>query len=107
MKTSMFVRYLFIFGFLAGVHCSAIAEVTSLNRGELSKVEAVLAKDLKGKPVVKSGEKEELDGGWKITCVADIGSGGEYILVLTTEKSMTLGTVVSQSPGTAAVPKKG
>lgn len=107
MKTSLIARYLLVFGLLAGVLRAAVGEVTPLNRGELTKVEAMLAKNLKGKPTIKSGDKEELDGGWKITCVAEVGTGGEFVLVLNAEKSMTLGTVVSQKPNAAAaMPKK-
>jgi F0F1-type ATP synthase delta subunit len=103
MKSSIVARYLIIFSLLVGVLRAAVGEVTPLTKAELTKVEALLTKNLKGKPSVKSGEKEELDGGWKITCVAEVGSGGEFTLVVTSEKSMTLGTVVSQNP---AKPKK-
>jgi hypothetical protein len=108
MKSSTITRYLLVFGLLATVLRAAVGEVTPLTKPELGKVEAMLVKNLKGKPTIKSGEKEELDGGWKITCVAEVGSGGEFVLVLNSEKSMTLGTVVSQKPNTAAaMPKKG
>ncbi len=108
MNTSILARYLLVFGLLAGVLCAAVGEVTPLSRAELSKVEAMLAKNLKGKPTIRSGEKEEMDGGWKINCIASVGSGGEFVLVLHSEKSMVLGTIVSQKPNTApAMTKKG
>ena len=103
MKVFHTARYLFVFALLVSFLRAAIGEVTPLSRAELTKVEAMLVKALKGKPTVKSGEKEELDGGWKITCVADVGSGGEFVLVVNSEKSMTLCTVVSQNP---SMPKK-
>jgi hypothetical protein len=114
MKKSI-TCYLVAFGLLAGIAQAAVGDVSQLSRAELTKVEALLAKNLKGKPTVKSGQKEELDGGWKITCVADVGSGGEFELVVNSEKSMVLGSIVSQNPTTAkaaatkapAAPKKG
>jgi hypothetical protein len=106
MKSSVLARYVLVLGLLTGILRAAVGEVTPLNRGELSKVEAMLAKNLKGKPAIKSGEKEEIDGGWKITCVASVGSGGDFVLVLNSEKSMTLGTIVSQKPNAAAPAKK-
>src|SRR5688572_17232404 len=102
MKSSVLARYLLAFGLLAGVLNAAVGEVTPLSRAELTKVEAMLAKNLKGKPTIKSGQKEELDGGWKITCVAEVGSGGEFELVLNAEKSLTLGSIVSQNPSKTA-----
>jgi F0F1-type ATP synthase delta subunit len=104
MKSSIVARYLLVFSLLTGVLCAAVGEVTPLTRAEVGKVQAMLAKNLKGKPTIKSGEKEEMDGGWKITCVADVGSGGEFVLVMNSERSMTLGTLVSQNP---SEPKKG
>jgi hypothetical protein len=101
MKLSLLTRYFVIFALVAGLVRAAVGEVTPLSRAELGKVEAMLVKNLKGKPTIKSGQKEELDGGWKITCVADVGSGGEFVLVLNAEKSMTLGTIVSQNPSKA------
>lgn len=89
---------------ITGLAHAAIGEVTQLNKADLTKVEAMLTKVLKGKPIVKSGQKEEIEDGWKITCVADVGSGGEFVLVVTAEKSMTLGSIVSQNP---SQPKKG
>jgi Shikimate 5'-dehydrogenase C-terminal domain len=107
MKSSLLVRCLFVFGFLAGALHAAVGQVSALNRAELVKVDAILVKNLKGKPTIKSGENEELDDGWKITCVADVGAGGEFVLVLNSEKSMTLGTLVSQKPSAATtMPKK-
>jgi len=106
MKSSFILRCILVLGLLTGIVRAAVGEVTPLNRGELTKVEAMLAKNLKGKPAIKSGEKEEIDGGWKITCVATVGSGGEFVLVLNSEKSMTLGTIVSQKPNAAAPAKK-
>ena len=114
MKKSI-ACYIVAFGLLAGIARAAVGEVSPLSRAELTKVEAMLAKNLKGKPTIKSGQKEELDGGWKITCVAEVGSGGEFELVLNAEKSMTLGSIVSQNPSAAkaaaaapkGAPKKG
>lgn len=104
MKLTTLARYFVSLILVAGLVHAAIGEVTQLNRADLTKVEAMLTKVLKGKPTVKSGQKEEIEDGWKITCVADVGSGGEFVLVVTSEKSMTLGSVVSQSP---SQPKKG
>jgi hypothetical protein len=103
MKKSV-ICFLLAFGLLAGIARAAVGEVSQLSRAELTKVEAMLAKNLKGKPTIKSGSKEELDGGWKITCIADVGSGGEFELVLNAEKSMTLGSIVSQNPSAAKAP---
>jgi len=98
MKLPSLARYFVSFALLSGLVHAAIGEVTPLNRADLTKVEAMLTKVLKGKPAVKSGQKEEIEDGWKITCVAEVGSGGEFVLVVTSEKSMTLGSVVSQNP---------
>ena len=99
MKSSIIARYVLLFGLVAGLLNAAVGQVTPLNRAELAKVQAMLVKNLKGKPTIKSGEKEEIDGGWRITCVADVGSGGEFVFVVTSERSMTLGTIVSQKTG--------
>jgi hypothetical protein len=111
MKSSLLARFALTFGLVAGIMNAAVGDTSPLSKAELTKVEAMLTKNLKGKPTIKSGTKEELDGGWKITCVADVGSGGEFELVLNAEKSMTLGSIVSQNPSTAksmaATPKKG
>lgn len=102
MKASLVARYALLVSLFAGALQAAVGEVTPLNKAELAKVQSMLAKNLKGKPAVKSGEKEEIDGGWKITCVADVGSGGEFLLVLNSEKSLTLGSVISQKPNVPA-----
>ena len=111
MKSSLLARCVLAFSLLAGIMNAAIGDTSPLSKAELTKVQAMLAKNLKGKPTIKSGTKEELDGGWKIVCVADVGSGGEFELVLNAEKTMTLGSIVSQNPSSAksmaAAPKKG
>jgi hypothetical protein len=104
MKLSTIARRLFSLALFTGIVHAATGEVTPLSRSDTAKVEAMLTKVLKGKPTVKSGQKEELEDGWKITCVAEVGSGGEFVLVVTSEKSMTLGSIVSQNP---SAPKKG
>ncbi len=107
MKSSVVARYTLIVSLLVGALQAAVGEVSPLSKAELTKVESMLAKNLKGKPAIKSGEKEEIDGGWKITCVANVGSGGEFVLVLNSERSMTLGSIVSQKPNvTAPAPAK-
>jgi hypothetical protein len=65
---------------------------------ETHATKAVLAKNLKGKPTVQSGTKQEIDGGWKFNVVANVGPGGAFDLVVMTEKSMTLGYIESQTP---------
>src|SRR3954470_15000603 len=103
MKSSLLARYVLGFALVTGIMNAAVGDTSPLSKAELTKVEAMLAKNLKGKPTIKSRTKQKLDGGWKITCVADVGSGGEFELVLNAEKSLTLGSVVSQNP-TAAKP---
>jgi hypothetical protein len=102
MKSSLFTRLVMIAGLLASALPAWAAEATPLTKAELTKVEAMLAKNLKGKPSIKSGEKEAIEGGWKITCVANVGSGGEFVLVLNSETSLTLGSIVSQKPNVSA-----
>jgi hypothetical protein len=82
----------------AGFLNAAVGDVSPLSRAEIGQVEAVLTKNLKGKPSVQNGTKQELDNGWKINCVATVGSGGDFELVVMTEKSMTLGYIESQKP---------
>ena len=95
---SIMVRCLFTIAVSTGVLRAAAGDVTPLSRSEIRQVETVLTKNLKGKPTVQSGTKQEVDGGWKISCVATIGSGGAYDLVVMTEKSLTLGYIDSQKP---------
>jgi hypothetical protein len=101
-------RCLLAFCLLAGLLNAAVGDVSPLSRADIGQVEAVLTKNLKGKPTVQSGTKQEVDGGWKITCVATVGSGGDYDLVVMTEKSMVLGYIESQKPraeSTQAAPR--
>lgn len=101
-------RYILAFALSAGLLHAAVGDVTPLSRADISQVEAVLTKNLKGKPSVQSGTKQEVDGGWKINCTATVGSGGTYDLVVMAEKSMTLGYIESQKPrpDLPAVPAK-
>lgn len=80
----------------------AASDPAPLSKADLAKVEAVLTKNLKGKPTVLSGTKQEVDGGWKINCVANVGSGGAFEFVVMTEPNMTLGYIDSQKPKTEA-----
>lgn len=104
-KISSIVRWFAISSLSLGLLQAAPGDVTPLNKAELGRVEAVLAKNLKGKPTVQSGTKQEIDGGWKFNVVANVGSGGAFDLVVMTEKSMTLGYIESQTP--KSVPAKG
>lgn len=106
MKSPLVARFALVLGLLAGAVQAFAGEVTPLSKAELAKVESLLAKNLKGKPAVKSGEKEAIEGGWRITCVANVGSGGEFVLVLNAENSLTLGSIVSQKPNVPAQAKK-
>lgn len=82
----------------AGSLSAAVGDVTPLNRADLTKVDAILTKLLKGKPTTLSGTKEELDAGWRIACTASVGSGGNYDFVVKAEKTMTLGYIETQKP---------
>ena len=92
------VRLALVVALGLGVMQAAVGDVSNLSRADIGKVEAVLSKNLKGKPVVHGGTKQEVDGGWKINCRATVGSGGDFQFVVMTERSMTLGYVESQMP---------
>jgi hypothetical protein len=91
------VRWLAAFALCLGI-VHAAGEPTPLSKAELSKVEAVLTKNLKGKPTLQGGTKQQVDGGWKINCVASVGSGGTFEFVVMTELTMTLGYIDNQKP---------
>jgi len=98
MKSFPVGRYFVVLVIFCSALRAAVGEVSPLTSSDLTKVQSILAKNVKGSPTIKSGQKEELDGGWKITCIAKVGDGGEFLFVLNAEKSMTLGTVVAQNP---------
>ena len=81
-----------------GLPTRGIGFLLSFMGRETHATKAVLAKNLKGKPTVQSGTKQEIDGGWKFNVVANVGPVGAFDLVVMTEKSMTLGCIESQTP---------
>jgi hypothetical protein len=83
---------------MAGTANAKVGDVTPLSRADLGRVEAMLVKAFKGKPTLQGGTKEELEDGWRVNCVAEIGSGGVFDLVVMAEKTMTLGYVEKQMP---------
>jgi invasion protein IalB len=99
------VRAILALSFGAAVLNAAVGDVTPLSRSEFGQVETVLSKLLKGKPTLLSGTKQEVDGGWRVNCVANVGSGGSYEFVVVTEKTLTLGYIDSQKPHVAPATK--
>jgi hypothetical protein len=91
------VRWLAAFTLCLGI-VHAAADPAPLSKAELTKIEAVLTKNLKGKPTLQGGTKQPVDGGWKINCVASVGSGGTFDFVVMTEPTITLGYIESQKP---------
>jgi invasion protein IalB len=102
MKTlptnTLVARLLVMLALATGALHAAAAESAPLSRADIGKLDTVLTKLLKGKPAVQSGTKQEVEGGWRFNCLATVGSGGLYELVVLTEKTMTLGYIESQKP---------
>ena len=97
-KNSPVMYWLLALALSVGIMHAASGGVSPLGRADLVKVETILSKALKGKPTVLSGTKQQMEGGWKVICVANVGRGGAYELVVVTEPTFTLGYIESQKP---------